>query len=104
MVCLTDNVEGGNEQDRYTRSRPTLKLLISPVDLTTLNVQQLSEVKKQLDDGIAKVAFMASHQQNSNIFHNPLGNYDKRETSFLTASKRSMKEGSQNMRVSTLCP
>jgi prefoldin subunit 5 len=30
------------------------------VDLTTLNIQQLSEVKKQLDEGILSMAFIDS--------------------------------------------
>jgi hypothetical protein len=71
------------------------------VDLTTLTVQQLSEVKKQLDEGQSPSGQLEeSNFQSSSTFHSRFHIYGKRETSLrivsnqlTTAAKKKTKVG-----------
>jgi hypothetical protein len=51
-----DDVPRDNKQNGFVPSTSAPNVLIV-VDLTTLNIQQLSEVKKQLDEGILSNGF-----------------------------------------------
>jgi len=75
------NVEWGGSENWYLFAKYEADLA---VDLTTLSVQQLSEVKKQFDEGYRLLLTYRANYQNSNTFHSLSRNYGRQGTSSWT--------------------